>query len=107
MKLKVPAFEQRMKIDATSTSASVEAPSSSSNSSKDSIQIQAENRQIVQAARAVNAAGALGPNEITFSLDKNSRRMIVKIVDRVTNEVVGQIPAASILRLAEDLNLPE
>jgi len=73
------------------------------NLSKDSIQIQSENRQIIQAVRAVNASESLGQNELTFSLDPRSRRPIVKIVNRETKEVVDQIPSEVILRLAEDL----
>ena len=76
------------------------------NSSKDSFQIQSENREIIQAVRAVNASVQLGENnELTFSLDRQSRRPVIKIVNRETNEVVQQIPNEQILRLAEDLKL--
>ena len=94
-----------MRIDPTGATAVVGILS---NNSKDSIQIQAENRQIVQATRVLNAAGKLGDSEVIFSLDKDSRRMIVKIVDRQTQEMlVEQIPPESLLRMAEDLSLPE
>jgi uncharacterized FlaG/YvyC family protein len=76
------------------------------NSSKDSVQIQSENREIIQAVRAVNASVQLGDNnELTFSLDRQSRRPVIKIVNRETNEVVQQIPNEQVLRLAEDLKL--
>ena len=76
------------------------------NSSRDSIQIQSENREIIQAVRAVSASVQLGENnELTFSLDRHSRRPVIKIVNRQTNEVVQQIPNEQILRLAEDLKL--
>ena len=72
-----------------------------------SIQIQAENRDIIQAVRAVNASAELGnDNELTFSLDRQTRRTVIKIVNRTTKEVVGQIPNEQVLRLAEDLRLP-
>ncbi len=90
-----------MRIEATSAPVAI-----SPGNTKDSIQVQAENRQIVRAVRAVNAAGQLGQNELTFSLDRDSRRMIVKIVDRQTNEVVEQIPSENVLRLAENLSKP-
>ncbi len=74
--------------------------------SKDSIQIQTENRQIIQAVRAVNASVKLGDNnELTFSLDRQTRRPVIKIVNRKTNEVVAQIPNEQVLRLAEYLKL--
>ena len=70
---------------------------------KDTIQIQAENRHIVQAVRAVNASGKLGVSDLTFSLDRYTRRPVVKLVNRQTSEVVAQIPNEQVLRLAEDL----
>ena len=76
------------------------------NSSRDSVQIQNENREIIQAVHAVNASVQLGNNnELTFSLDRQSRRPVIKIVNRETNEVVQQIPNEQVLRLAEDLKL--
>ena len=76
---------------------------SSGNTAKDSIQIQSENRQVIQAARAVNASNSLDQNELTFFLDPHSRRAIIKIVNRQTQEVVEQMPSEVILRLAESL----
>jgi uncharacterized FlaG/YvyC family protein len=90
-----------MKIDQ-----SIAAVDPNFNNSKDSIQIQAANREIIQAVRAVNASVKLGDNnELTFSLDRQTRRPIIKIVNRKTNEVVLQIPNEQVLRLAEDLKL--
>ena len=90
-----------MRIDGASPA--IEAPIDS----KDSIQIQTANREVIQAVRAVNASDKLGDkNELTFSLDRRTRRPVVKIVNRVTNEVVQQIPNEEVLRLAESLNFP-
>jgi len=75
----------------------------SANTAKDSFQIQSENRKVIQAARAVNASDSLGQNELTFFLDPSTRRTIVKIVNRQTQEVVEQIPSEVVLRLAENL----
>jgi flagellar protein FlaG len=76
--------------------------------SRDSIPIQAANREVIQAVRAVNASGKLGDrNELTFTLDRRSRRPVVKIVNRETNEVVEQIPNEQVLRLAENLKQPD
>ena len=90
-----------MKIDQ-----SIAAVALNFDSLKDSVQIQSENREIIQAVRAVNASVQLGDsNELTFSLDRQSRRPVIKIVNRETNEVVEQIPNERVLRLAEDLKL--
>lgn len=90
-----------MKIDQ-----SIAAVDPNFNNSKDSFQIQTENREVIQAVRAVNASVKLGDNnELTFSLDRQTRRPVIKIVNRKTNEVVAQIPNEQVLRLAEDLKL--
>jgi uncharacterized FlaG/YvyC family protein len=75
---------------------------------KDSTQIQAANREVIHAVRAVNASGKLGDrNELTFSVDRHTRRPVITIVNRDTNEVVDQIPNDQVLRLAEDLKQPD
>ena len=76
--------------------------------SRDSVPVQAANREVIQAVRAVNASGKLGDkNQMTFSLDRRTRRPIITIVNRDTNEVVDQIPNEQVLRLAENLKQPE
>jgi uncharacterized FlaG/YvyC family protein len=58
----------------------------------------------VQAVKAVNATEFLGQDhELAFSFDRNSRRTVVRIVDRKTGEVVQQIPAEYVLRVAQEL----
>ena len=75
---------------------------------KDSTQIQAANREVIHAVRAVNASGQLGDkNQLTFSLDRHTRRPIITIVNRDTHEVVDQIPNEQVLRLAENLKQPD
>jgi flagellar protein FlaG len=74
------------------------------NDLRDSTQIQAANREVIQAVRAVNASGKLGDrNQLNFSLDRRTRRPVITIVNRDTNEVVDQIPSEQVLRLADDL----
>jgi uncharacterized FlaG/YvyC family protein len=64
----------------------------------------AENRDVVRAVKALNASEMFGgENELTFQRDPATQRMIVRIVNRNTKEVVSQIPAEYVLRLAEDL----
>jgi len=62
-----------------------------------------ENRALIRAVRAVNAAELFGQeNELTFILDRESHRAVVRIVNRDTREVVQQIPAEYVLRIAEE-----
>ncbi|HTP85653.1 MAG TPA: flagellar protein FlaG [Bryobacteraceae bacterium] len=64
----------------------------------------AERRQLIQAVREVNKSEMLGDNnEVTFVMDRKSRKALVRVVNRQTNEVVMQIPPEYLLRMAEDL----
>ena len=67
-------------------------------------EMRAKQAQLVRAVEAVNEARLFGENsELTFSLDRETRRPVMKIVDRETQEVIRQIPPEYVLRLAEDL----
>ena len=62
-----------------------------------------DQRALIQAVKAINAPGLFGEdNELSFIMDRNSHRVIVRIVNRDTREVVRQIPAEYVLRLAEE-----
>ena len=61
-----------------------------------------ENREIVQAVKALNATEMFGQdNELTFQRDLRTQRMVVRLVNRKTQEVVLQVPAEYVLRLAD------
>ncbi len=63
-----------------------------------------DQKQVIQAVKAVNAAEYFGSeNELTFVLDRNSHKAVVRIVNKSTHEVVDQIPNEVVLRMAEDL----
>jgi uncharacterized FlaG/YvyC family protein len=64
----------------------------------------AENRDVVQAVKAINATGMFGEdNQLTFQRDPHSQRMVIRVVNQRTKEVVAQIPSEHVLRLFEDL----
>jgi flagellar protein FlaG len=66
----------------------------------------AETRELIRAVKALNAAELFGQNhELTFVLDRQTRRPLVRIIDKETKEVIRQIPPEYALRLAEDLKL--
>jgi uncharacterized FlaG/YvyC family protein len=63
-----------------------------------------QNRQVIQAVRAINHSEMFGQDrELTFQRDTVTNRMVVRLVDRKTKEVVTQVPPEYVLRLAEDL----
>jgi uncharacterized FlaG/YvyC family protein len=64
----------------------------------------AENREVIQAVKALNGTEMFGPeNELRFQQDPETRRLVVRVVNRKTHDVVSQVPAEYTLRLAEDL----
>ena len=63
-----------------------------------------DQRTLIQAVKAVNATEMFGQeNELTFFLDRASRRAVARIVNKKTREVVQQIPAEYVLRMAEEI----
>ncbi len=64
----------------------------------------AENREVVRAVKALNGTEMFGQeNQLQFRRDPETQRMVVRVVNRKTDEVISQIPAEYVLRLAEDL----
>ncbi|MBI4873297.1 MAG: flagellar protein FlaG [Acidobacteria bacterium] len=63
-----------------------------------------EQRQLIRAVSALNATDLFGADrELSFAVDRESRRIVVRIVDRNTSEVIQEIPPKYVLRMAEDL----
>lgn len=64
----------------------------------------AENRELIQAVKAVNASELFGTrSELTFTMDRHTQRLIVRLVDKETKDVIRQYPPEYVLRLAEDI----
>jgi flagellar protein FlaG len=62
-----------------------------------------QNRQVLQAVKALNQSEIFGEqNGLEFQKDPDTKRMVVKVVNRSTGEVISQIPPEYVLRLAED-----
>jgi flagellar protein FlaG len=65
---------------------------------------QADNRELIQAVKAINATETFGnQSELTFILDRATKQAIMRVVDRETGKVIRQIPQEYVLRIAEDL----
>ena len=63
----------------------------------------AENREVVRAVQALNATEMLGEdNQLRFQQDPHTQRMVIRVVNVKTDEVLMQIPNEHVLRLAED-----
>ena len=63
-----------------------------------------ENRDIIKAVRALNATEMFGQdNHLTFQRDLYSHQMVLRVVNQKTGDVVLQVPAEDVLRMAKDL----
>lgn len=63
-----------------------------------------ERRDLIKAVKALNETELFGENnELTFILDRNTHRPLMRIVDRRTREVIRQIPPESVLKMAGDI----
>jgi uncharacterized FlaG/YvyC family protein len=64
----------------------------------------AQLRELVQAVKALNQTEMFGQeNELQFQRDPATRRMVIRVVNRKTKEVVAQAPPQYVLALAQDL----
>ena len=57
--------------------------------------------ELTQAVKAVNGAKLFGQDsELSFLMDRESKRFVVRLVDKNTRKLIRQIPAETILRQA-------
>jgi flagellar protein FlaG len=63
-----------------------------------------QNRHVVQAVKALNKSEMFGQdNGLEFQKDPESKRWVVKVVNKTTGDVISQVPAEYVLRLADAL----
>lgn len=63
-----------------------------------------QDREVVHAIKALNATEMFGQdNELLFQRDQETKRMVVRVINRQTNDVVSQVPAEYVLRLAQGI----
>ena len=61
----------------------------------------AENRELILAVKAVNSSELLGyDSELAMFVDRETRKPVVRLVDKETKEVIRQIPAEHVLQMA-------
>ena len=65
---------------------------------------QPERKEIIEAVKAINKAELFGQeNEVTLVLDRRSQKILVRIVNKETRELVRQIPDEYLRHLASEL----
>lgn len=60
--------------------------------------------QLADAVLKINQSMASQSRGLEFSIDTDSKRTIVKVVDRQTNELIRQIPTVETLEIAHALD---
>jgi flagellar protein FlaG len=60
--------------------------------------------QVTQAINTINKAMSEMSPDLQFSIDEDSNRTIIKIVDQKTKEVLRQIPSAEALAIAKAID---
>ena len=96
--------ETRPSSRGTSASATELAASSPVAKYETAAQAPASEAQLQSAVKAANDFIEPINNALEFSLDKDSDRMIVKVVDTATKEVIRQFPSEEMLALAQALD---
>jgi flagellar protein FlaG len=59
--------------------------------------------RLEEAIKTLNASVDLNPNELHFSVDSTSNRIMVIVKDEMTGETVRQIPGEAVLRVAHNI----
>jgi len=69
-------------------------------------ELRAENRELIRAVKKINETEKFGSDrELTFLLDRETGRPVVRIIDKKTREVIQQFPPEYVLRMADELEL--
>lgn len=63
----------------------------------------AQTRQVIQAVKTVNNSGVFGQNQVVLLIDGATHLPVIRVEDRETHEVVLQLPAEYVLRLAREV----
>ena len=60
--------------------------------------------EVTQAVKAVNGAKLFGQDsELSFMMDRESKRLVIRLVDKTSRKVIRQIPSEEVLRQAAGL----
>ncbi len=69
----------------------------------ESAQNSTDPRQVESAVSRISEFVQNLQRDLSFSVDQDSGRMVIKVIDSRTNEVIRQIPSEVVLRLARNL----
>lgn len=98
----VQSSPDKVSADNTSKVAapSVEAPASA----VQAVSAAEERQRVKQAVEQVNKAVPSFSRNLQFSVDEDTRKNVVKVVDTSSGEIIRQIPAQEIIEIAKALD---
>jgi uncharacterized FlaG/YvyC family protein len=65
----------------------------------------AENRELIRSVKEISAGELFGEgSELTFALDRDTKRPVVRVVNPQTGEILWQSPPEYMLKLAQTLD---
>ena len=67
-------------------------------------QVKAMRKQIEEALAELNQQMKVNGRNLAFSMDEKANRMVIRVTDSVTGEVVRQIPDETVLRIAHSID---
>jgi|GEM_PF-993784 len=94
------AFRDIRAVSAKSEQVNTEMAQQKTRSAEEMGKMQA---RLQDAIRTLNESIDLNPNKLQFSVDSVSNKVMVVVTDEVTGEVVRQVPAEALLRVAHNL----
>jgi flagellar protein FlaG len=71
--------------------------------SRSSEQIRGLQERLEEAIRTLNDKMAASPKDLRFSVDEISKRLLVVVTNEDTGEVIRQVPAEAVLRVAHNI----
>ena len=70
---------------------------------RSSEQIRGLQERLEEAIRTLNDKMATSPKDLRFSVDEISKRLLVVVTNEDTGEVIRQVPAEAVLRIAHNI----
>ena len=102
--LPAPQPQQRTAVTpGNATAARPVAPAAIDSSAKGKDDAQSELKDVKQAVSEINKAMQFMSRQLEFSVDTDSERTIVKVIDQQTREVIRQMPTKEALEIGKAL----
>lgn len=66
-------------------------------------EVQPSEAEVEQALSIVNKAAVFEQRSLTFTMDEDSGRTVVKVIDKNTEQMIRQIPSEELLKVSQEI----